>query len=81
MKRDVVLTMNEYLDECCALWKPVSPPAPEARHVPITTEGDIGPKAEVHGGRCDRWGHPCPGCVEPKLPTHTDSEDFPSANK
>ena len=63
MKTDVVLTMDEYLDQCC-VWKPVSPPASDGRHVPITVGGDIGLKSEVHGCRCDRWGHPCPGCVK-----------------
>ena len=64
MKTDVVLTMDEYLDQCCVLPKPVSPPAREARHVPITAENDLDLGGEAHGCRCDRWGHPCPGCVE-----------------
>jgi hypothetical protein len=63
MKADVVLTMDEYLDQCCAFPKPVSPPAREARHVPITAENDLESGTEAHGCRCDRWGHPCPGCV------------------
>jgi hypothetical protein len=41
MKTDVVLTMDEYLDQCFAFPKPVSPPAPEARHVPIKPESDV----------------------------------------
>jgi len=61
MKTDVVLTMNEYLDQCSALAKPVSPPARDARHVPITTENELDSGTEAHGCRCDRWGHPCPG--------------------
>jgi hypothetical protein len=55
METDVVLTMNEYLDQCCAFPKPVSPPAPEARHVPITVENDLESGTEAHGCRCDRW--------------------------
>ena len=71
MKADLVLTMDEYLDQCCALPKPVSPPTREARHVPITLEKDLdsGREAhEAHGCRCDRWGHPSPGCLEERKP-------------
>ena len=64
MKTDVVLTMDEYLDQCCGLPRSVSPPARQARHVPITAESDLELPAETHGCRCDRWGHPCPGCVK-----------------
>jgi len=64
MKTDVVLTMNEYLDQCCARAKPVSPLAPDARHIPITSEGDA--RSEEHGCRCDRWGHP--DCLEERKP-------------
>ncbi len=64
MKTDVVLTMDEYFDQCCALQKPVSPPAREVRHVPIKAENDLDSGREAHGCRCDRWGHPCPGCAE-----------------
>jgi len=64
MKTDVVLTMDEYLDQCCVTTKHVRPPAPDARHVPITAENDLNSGGEAHGCRCDRWGHPCPGCVE-----------------
>ena len=60
MKADLVLTMDEYLDQCCALPKPVSPPTREARHVPITLENDLDSDREAHGCRCDRWGHPVP---------------------
>ncbi len=68
MKTDVVLTMNEYLDQCCARAKPVSPLAPDARHIPITSEGAIAPRSEEHGCRRDRWGHPSPGCLEERKP-------------
>ena len=76
MKTDVVLTMGECLDECCAFWKPVSPPAPDARHVPIKARGDIDLKRETHGCRCDRWGHPCPGRLEPEVQMRTTSYDL-----
>ena len=62
MKIDRVLTMSE----CLASWyggvSCVNPPADDARHVPITVEGDIGPKnkAEIS----DRWGHLSPSCPE-----------------
>jgi len=64
MKTDVVLTMDEYLDQCCAPAKPVSPPARDARHVPITAENELNRGTEEHGFRCDRWGHLYPGCVK-----------------
>jgi hypothetical protein len=60
MKTDVVLTMDEYLDQCCGLAKPISPSARDARHVPITAENELGSGTEAHACRCDRWGHPCP---------------------
>jgi hypothetical protein len=25
------------------------------------------------GCNCDRWGHPCPGCVERNIPTEADT--------
>ncbi len=81
MKTDVVLTMDEYLDQCCALPKPVSPAAPDARHVPITAEDDIDLKREAHGCRCDRWGHLCHGCLEPDVQTRTASDDFASVKQ
>ena len=65
MKTDVVLTMNEYLDQCWVSHKPVSPPASDARHVLVTAVNDLDSGGAAHGCRCDRWGHPCPGCVEP----------------
>jgi hypothetical protein len=63
MKTDLVLTMDEYLKACCLSQHQVDPPAQDARHIPITTKHDGGPARE-HGCRCDRWGHPCPGCIE-----------------
>ncbi len=28
------------------------------------------------GCTCDRWGHPCPGCVEPKPQARTTRRTF-----
>ena len=67
MKTDRVLTMDEFLRESCVAIRHMAPPASNARHIPITAKGDIRPKSEAHGCRCDRWGHPCPGCVERHL--------------
>jgi hypothetical protein len=64
MKTDVVLTMDEYLVQSCPWPKPVSEPAPDARHLPITIEGDIGLKGELRARRCERWGHLCPDCFD-----------------
>jgi hypothetical protein len=58
MKTDVVLTMDEYLEQCCVTTKHVRPAAPDARHVPITAENELDLSTEAHGCRCDRWGHP-----------------------
>jgi hypothetical protein len=65
MKTDVVLTMDEYLDQCCGLAKPISPSARDARHVPITAENELGSGTEAHACRCDRWGHPVPDVSHP----------------
>jgi len=81
MKTDVVLTMDEYLDQCCVATKQVSPPAPDARHILITTREDLHTDKEAHGCRCDRWGHPCPGCLEREPQTRIAGPDFSSANK
>ena len=63
MKTDVVLTMDEYLKACCVA-QVVRPPGKDARHVPITTQNVVDRHCKKHGCRCDRWGHPCPDCVE-----------------
>jgi hypothetical protein len=77
MKTDLAPTMNEYLNLCCGIPKHVNPPATNARHVPITTHEDVDVRAEVHGCRCDRWGHPCPDCVgEPHVQPGTTREFF-----
>lgn len=67
MKTDSVLTMDEYLNEICAVPKYVSPPASDVRHIPITAEysPDLGTGEQPgHACRSDRWGHPCPGSVK-----------------
>jgi len=66
MKTDVVLTMDEYLDQCCALPKPVRLPGSDARHISITAEDNLDSGVGIHGCRCDRWGHPYPSCVKPR---------------
>jgi hypothetical protein len=76
MKTDVVLTMNEYLDQCWVLPKPVSRPSSDARHVPITGEKEPDSGGEAHGCRCDRWGHPCPGCVESRYEAEQNRSSF-----
>jgi hypothetical protein len=81
MKTDRVLTMDEYLNEICVVPKHLSPPAGDARHTPITAEDAVHSDTEAHGCRCDRWGHPCPGCLERKLQTRTTSSDFLSAKQ
>jgi hypothetical protein len=61
MKTDRVLAMQECLDEWCVVSTHVNPPATNAHHVPIAIQVDADRRIEVHGCRCDRWGHPCPG--------------------
>ena len=74
MKTDTVLTMNEYFDACCGVPKQVDPPAADnARHIPITSEVDA--RNEEHGCRCDRWGHPCSGCLEERKPRLCPASD------
>jgi hypothetical protein len=72
MKTDVVLTMREYLDMCCGVPKHVNPPARDAHHISITAERDLEPKHEARGCRCDRWGHPCPDCVERNVQSNAE---------
>jgi hypothetical protein len=68
MKTDTVLTMDEYFAACCLATKHVNPPADNARHIPVTSEENIDRRSEEHGCRCDRWGHPCPDCLEKRKP-------------
>jgi hypothetical protein len=76
MKMDVVLTKDEYLNACCVAPHHVKPPAKDARHVPITAEADLDLKNEAHGCRCDRWGHPCPECLESMHDAEQDATVF-----
>jgi len=64
MKTDMVLTMDEYLDQCSVTANHVQPPAPDARHIPITAGDESQRDTGAHACRCDRWGHPCLGRVE-----------------
>jgi len=66
MKTDLVLTMDEYFDQCCIATKHVSRLAPDARHISIRPGDNRDLNAGEHGCRCDRWGHPCPNCVTPR---------------
>ncbi|HZS18748.1 MAG TPA: hypothetical protein VFA51_12540 [Candidatus Udaeobacter sp.] len=75
MKTDTVLTMNENLNMCCGVTEQVNPPADNARHIPITSKGDIDPRSEEHGCRCDRWGHPCTDCLEERKPRLCPASD------
>ena len=63
MKTDLVLTMDEYFN-ARRVALPVKPPARDARHVPIAPADDVDLHREQHACRCDRWGHPCPGCTD-----------------
>jgi hypothetical protein len=64
MKTDLVLTIDEYLDECCVVPQRPSPPGRDARHVAITAEEQVDASVEAPGCRCDRWGHPCADCLK-----------------
>ena len=79
MKTDLVLTMGEYLAMCCDVPKHMNPPGKDARHIPITAEGYVEMKNDGHGRRCDRWGHPCPDCIDQKRGLPEPVQDF--ANK
>ena len=68
MKTDTVLTMNEYFDACCGVPKHVDPPTDNAGHIPVTSEENIDRQSEEHVCRCDRWGNPCPDCLEERKP-------------
>jgi len=66
MRTDQVLTMEEFLHECCVGGARVTPPIPGARHIPVTEENDLNSAVEPNGRRCDRWGHACSDCPERK---------------
>jgi hypothetical protein len=67
MKTDRVLTMQECLNEWGVVSMHVDPPRRDARHIPIAEEKDVNLGRNVRSCNCDRWGHPCPNCVEPKI--------------
>jgi hypothetical protein len=84
MKTDLALPMDEYLDPYCVVPKRVSAagaPGARARHISITAEDKGDTQTGAHGCRCDRWGHPCPGCLERKPQTRTASPDLSSTKQ
>ena len=64
MKTDLVLTMDEYRDQCCVVPKRGSLPGRDVRRISITAGDNPDLNAGEHRCRCDRWGHPCPGCAK-----------------
>jgi hypothetical protein len=76
MKTDRVLTVDECLNEWGAVPMHVDPPTCDARHVPITEDNDVDLRRNARSCNCDRWGHPCPRCAEPKLQPRLE---FPSS--
>jgi hypothetical protein len=62
MKKDLILTLDEYLKARCVA-RLIEPPAKYARHVPITTNDNAALYPEKRACRCDRWGHPCIDCT------------------
>ena len=67
MKTDRVLTMDQCFNEWGAVPMHVDPPVCDARHIPIAEETDADLRRSECSCNCDRWGHPCPKCVEPKI--------------
>ena len=76
MKTDRVLTMDECFNEWGAVPMHVVPPTCDARHIPIAEETDADLRRNGRSCNCDRWGHPCPSCVEPKIPTALGASKF-----
>jgi hypothetical protein len=66
MKTDRVLTVDECLNEWGAVPMHVDPPTCDARHIPIAEEKDADLRRNARSCNCDRWGHPCPSCANPK---------------
>jgi hypothetical protein len=73
MKTNLVLRMDEYLSECCVVPKHVNPPAPDASHISKTAEDEVDSSVEVHGCRCDRWGHPSSGRLKSRPASEQES--------
>lgn len=57
MKTDRVLTMTEYLDQCCVVPRHVDPPACHARHISISAEEEVDLGRETDARSCARRGH------------------------
>ncbi len=57
MKTDRVLTMTEYLDQCCVVRRHVDPPAFHARHISISAEEEVDLGRETDARSCARRGH------------------------
>jgi hypothetical protein len=81
MRKDLVLSVDEYLDQRCIAAKHVNPPTSEARHISITAEDNSDSGVAEYGCRCDRWGHPCPDCLERKRQLRSTLSDSLSANQ
>jgi len=82
MRTDEVLTMEEYLTACYLVESRVSPPGPDAHHIPIIARGDVDSAREPGSRRCDRWGRLLgPVCPEHKTQTCTTSSGLPLAKK
>ena len=41
----------------------------------------VRPSEGTPGCNCDRWGHPCPNCVEYNVPTEGGASDFITSRK
>ena len=73
MKTDRVLTMDEYLNEWGMVPTRVEPAACDARHIPIAEGKDVDFKRNARSCNCDRWGHPCAGCLDRKNQTKAET--------
>ena len=80
MKTDRALTVQECLDEWFAVPTHVNAPGTNAHQIPVTAQEDVEVTIEVHGCRCDRWGHPCAGCFNKRKEPDTARSDFRSEN-
>ena len=67
MKTDRVLTTDEFFNEWATVPLHVDLPTCDARHIPIAEEKDADLRRNSRSCNCDRWGHPCPSCAEPKI--------------
>lgn len=43
---------------------------------PIHTKGFLSETEAVAGCNCDRWGHPCAGCLDHKKPNETETPNL-----